>query len=671
MGRRKANVNHKAPMHHPPHLPTLSSKASRLLLVTWLLLGAAGYLAVLWLQAGEQNRDLRQWVMQMQLVASSQSRSIANWISKREDALNGLADNTSLRLYVTDAPPGSEVADAQSQYLKNLIEANAGWAGFTHGLALVYPDGKNIAATSGFAMQEAFEQLSPEIQPREPMMSEPFKSGDDLVVVWRRAVYGVQADEQLSQPVALLYGMSALDKRFFALFDEKLQAIPSLQAWLLFSDEAQLKRINATPGDGIRTIKTIEDITAPEGMLYTRGNNLLENENGKLLAVTAPIENTSWQVGRVVDLKIATLETKHRAFLISCSYLLGVFAIALLIVSLWRHSSSLRNKALSAYYRQTAETIEQQEKLLELIAETTPAALAILDQHFHYCYANRMAAELAGSTREYMQGRPLEKIWPEERANAIREAARESLARQEDVSRITRETAGDTLKRVSHSQYLPLASLPIPGKQHPGVLLIDEDITQVVREEEKNAEMLNRLVETLVGIVDKRDPNAAEHSRNVSRLARVIAQEMGLDTVQVKTAEIAGRLMNIGKIAVPAEMLTAKRSLKADESKLIQQSILASADLLEGIAFDGPVVQTIRQSQEAVDGSGPLKLKGEEILLTARITHAANSFVAFTSPRAYRKPEKPENAIKTMLEKADLVYDRSVLAALIHHIENE
>lgn len=658
-------------MNHPPHLPTLSSKASRLLLITWLLLGAAGYLAVLWLQAGEQNRDLRQWAMQMQLVASSQARSIVNWLTKREDALNGLADNTSLRLYVTDAPPGSEVADAQVQYLRNLIEANAGWAGFTRGIALVNPDGNAIATTPGFVTQEALAQLAPEDKPREPMMSEPFKSDGDLVVAWRRPVYGVQADEQLSQPVALLYGMSALDKHFFTLFDEKLQAIPSLKAWVLFKDRGQLKRIDATPGEVERRLDNVKSKTAPETLLYSGKTNLLETEGGKLLAVSAPVDNTSWQVGRALDLKIALLETKHRAFLISCSYLLGVLAIALLIVSLWRHSSSLRNKALSAYYRETAETIEQQEKLLELIAETTPAALAILDQYYHYCYANRMAAELAGSTREYMQGRPLEKIWPEERANAIREAAREALARQEDVSRITRETAGDTLKRVSHSQYLPLASLPIPGKQHPGVLVIDEDITKVVREEEKNAEMLNRLVETLVGIVDKRDPNAAEHSRKVSRLARTIAQEMGLDTIQVKTAEIAGRLMNIGKIAVPAEMLTAKRSLKADESKLIQQSILASADLLEGIAFDGPVVQTIRQSQEAMDGTGPLKLEGEDILLTARITHVANSFVAFTSPRAYRKSEKPENALKTMLEKADQIYDRSVLAALIHHIENE
>jgi hypothetical protein len=96
-------------------------------------------------------------------------------------------------------------------------------------------------------------------------------------------------------------------------------------------------------------------------------------------------------------------------------------------------------------------------------------------------------------------------------------------------------------------------------------------------------------------------------------------------------------MMNVGKILVPSDVLTRTEALGEAELQQIRNSIQASAELLQGVEFDGPVVETLRQLQENWDGSGaPRGLAGEEILLPARIVSVANAFVAMISPRAWR-----------------------------------
>ena len=107
---------------------------------------------------------------------------------------------------------------------------------------------------------------------------------------------------------------------------------------------------------------------------------------------------------------------------------------------------------------------------------------------------------------------------------------------------------------------------------------------------------MRELVNTLVTVVDRRDPYSAHHSTRTAEVARAIAAEIGLDDILVETTDIAASLMNLGKILVPEEFLTAKRKLTKEERMLIRNSTLTSADLLEGIDFGGPVAQTLGQN---------------------------------------------------------------------------
>jgi hypothetical protein len=184
------------------------------------------------------------------------------------------------------------------------------------------------------------------------------------------------------------------------------------------------------------------------------------------------------------------------------------------------------------------------------------------------------------------------------------------------------------------SEHIPIAAT---SSMPRGVLVVEQDITEAVTERERRERTLSQLIRSLVGVVDRRDPNAADHSMRVAEVARRIAREMGIEPLLVETAETAGRLMNLGKILVSEDLLTRTEGLSKEEIERVREGIQASADLLEGIEFDGPVVETLRQVQEMWDGSGgPAGREGGDIIVTARIVSVANTFVALTSPRAHR-----------------------------------
>jgi len=167
-------------------------------------------------------------------------------------------------------------------------------------------------------------------------------------------------------------------------------------------------------------------------------------------------------------------------------------------------------------------------------------------------------------------------------------------------------------------------------------------------------------------MVDKRDPNAANHSMAVTRIAQDVATSMGLDQNTIETTRTAGSLMNLGKIVVPTDMLTRTESLSENELRFIRDSMKTSADLLRGITFEGPVVETLEQAQEYWDGSGPQGLKGDGILISARIIAAVNA-----SPRSYRTPMPVNQALDIMMAKVEKQFDRRVVVALAHYIENQ
>ena len=151
-------------------------------------------------------------------------------------------------------------------------------------------------------------------------------------------------------------------------------------------------------------------------------------------------------------------------------------------------------------------------------------------------------------------------------------------------------------------------------------------------------------------------------------IANALCKALELGEADMRTLDLAASL---GKILVPKEILTETETLTQAEQDLVRRHVQFGIELLKDLDFNGPVLDTIAQKQEYLDGSGyPNGLKDGDILLTARILAVSNAFVALISPRAYRGEIDFERALNHLLQEAGSKYDRRVVAALFHVAEN-
>jgi len=317
---------------------------------------------------------------------------------------------------------------------------------------------------------------------------------------------------------------------------------------------------------------------------------------------------------------------------------------------------------------QLQNRLNYREDMLRLVADHQPGAISIFDRHNRYWFVNERAASRMGKTQVEIIGQPPIKVLPNEQAKRLEIRLAEARASDEPieiVDRVSDETGATQFLQRHYEAVSEIAE--VSGC----VMLREDDLTSLIVEKERREQMLRQVIETLVAVVDRRDPYASGHSSRVGQLSRVIAEEMGLEPVYIEAAEIAGSLMNFGKVLVSRRILTKTSALTPDELQRVRDSILTSSDILGIIGFEGPVVPTLRQVLERFDGTGaPDGLKGDEILMTARIVSAANAFVAFVSPRAHRDGLPFREALAMMMKDAGKAYDERVLIALNHYIEN-
>jgi PAS domain S-box-containing protein len=198
-----------------------------------------------------------------------------------------------------------------------------------------------------------------------------------------------------------------------------------------------------------------------------------------------------------------------------------------------------------------------------------------------------------------------------------------------------------------------------------------EDITESKRADDALREAAERLHATLSdtikamgNIVELRDPYTAGHEREVTRLADAIAEEMGVDAATREGLVMAGEVHDLGKIAVPAEILSKPSALTEMEFSLVKQHPVVGRELMSSIQFERPVAQIVGQHHERLDGSGyPDGLTGDDILLEARILAVADVVEAMAAHRPYRPALGIEAALAEVRAGAGTLYDAVVVAA--------
>lgn len=330
-----------------------------------------------------------------------------------------------------------------------------------------------------------------------------------------------------------------------------------------------------------------------------------------------------------------------------------------------------------------AELRESQRRMADII-ESLPDATLVIDKAGRVLYWNREMVELTGFPSSSMVGRDNYEyglaFYGIRRPILLDMIIDNTPHFDQDYVYVRRD--GDVLYTETKTGLLKGKRRILWGRAAPlyntkgeivGAIESVRDISErkqaeedLIRSHERLEAIFTGTVNALAVTTEKRDQYTAGHQHRVATLACEIAREMGLPEKTIDDIRIAGTLHDIGKLYVPLDILSQPGRLSEIEYLFIKTHPSAGYDILKSIPFDAPIADIIMQHHERVDGTGyPMGLKGEEILVPARIIAVADVFEAMASHRPYRASLGIDRALDEIQKNAGRLYDPEVVEACI------
>jgi PAS domain S-box-containing protein len=294
-------------------------------------------------------------------------------------------------------------------------------------------------------------------------------------------------------------------------------------------------------------------------------------------------------------------------------------------------------------------------RLRALIDHSTDI-VALIDAEGRLLEANPAANRVLGWSVEDCIGKdPLELVHPDDRrmveADLI-DVVRTPGPHAEVTYRIA--TADNDWRYIASS-----ATNLLHDPDVGGILINARDVTA-------QAHHIESVVETLTRATECRDPYTAGHQRNVARISRHIAIELDLAASEVERITLGAELHDLGKIAVPTEILSKPSKLSPEEFALVKRHTIIGAEILHGTTIAGPVADIVRHHHEHLDGSGyPDGLTAPDIPIGTRIVAVADVVDAVVSHRPYRPALGIDVALEIINAGRGHHYDDDVVSALV------
>ena len=195
---------------------------------------------------------------------------------------------------------------------------------------------------------------------------------------------------------------------------------------------------------------------------------------------------------------------------------------------------------------------------------------------------------------------------------------------------------------------------------------LDAEIHKKEIMQERLADALKATIEAMSKTMEWRDPYTAGHQKRVASISVAIAKKLEWSEDSLQAIYMAAMVHDIGKVAVPAEILTKPTHLTDLEMRMVQEHAATGYQILKDIPFPWPIAQMVYQHHERLDGSGyPLGLKGEEICQEARILAVADTIEAMATHRPYRASRGLQVAMDEIRIEAGIKLDAKVVQAAL------
>lgn len=300
------------------------------------------------------------------------------------------------------------------------------------------------------------------------------------------------------------------------------------------------------------------------------------------------------------------------------------------------------------------------------IFEALTDGMIIIDRNFDIVFANKAFSIMSGISEKKLMGKKCYDLFPSVLCHNAKCPVHRII---NGVQQLVHE--GDKHCRgIKCSPCIVKASaLMNEAGSVSGVVETITDIGLLKKTQQELFESRERLRKAMGGIIqamsmtiEKRDPYTAGHQRRVAKLCRAIGTELGLDWERIQGLRMAAAIHDLGKIHVPAAILNKPGNLSDHEMGIIRQHPQTAYDILKNIEFPWPLAEAIYQHHERLDGSGyPRGLKGNQIILEARILAVADVAESMSSFRPYRRELGIEKAIIELKKQSGILYDPEII----------
>ena len=324
---------------------------------------------------------------------------------------------------------------------------------------------------------------------------------------------------------------------------------------------------------------------------------------------------------------------------------------------------SLHNIELDEERKQAEENVKKAKDELQIIMDSVPALIIFKDIEGKIIRVNKTYADSLKLPVKDMIGKTSEELFPREEAENMRKDDQEVI-----ISGKPKKNIIEPYDTPDGIRWLITDKIPYKDKKGKvaGVIGLAKDITIRIKVEQRLKKTMDATIDTMSRIIEAKDPYTSEHQHRVCQLAVPLAREMKLSEDKIEGIRIASLIHDIGKIGLPTEILSKPGKLTDIEFSLIKAHSQVGYDILKSIDFSYPIAQIVLQHHERLNGSGyPNNLKGDEILLEARILGVADVVEAMSSFRPYRPALGIDVALEEISKNRDILYDPEVVDTCI------
>ena len=328
--------------------------------------------------------------------------------------------------------------------------------------------------------------------------------------------------------------------------------------------------------------------------------------------------------------------------------------------------------------KQTEVALGESEERYRLIAENTADTIAVFDLNLNPTYVSPSILKLGGYTVQEAMTKTLNQILTPDSLQKASKIFADQMALESSPTADPARTVLMELEQYCKDGsciWVELAAsfLRDNNFKPKGILTITRDITERKKADAKLKLTLDSLrravgttIQVLVSAVESRDTYTSGHQSRSADLACVIATEIGLDQDKIEGIHMAGIIHDIGKLSIPAEILSKPTKLTDLQFSLIKQHSRSGYEMLKNVESPWPLAEIVYQHHERLDGSGyPRNLKGDEILIEARIMAVADVVEAMASHRPYRPTLGIEAALEEIEKNKGILYDKTVADACL------